>query len=53
MVEIRKRGKVQDHPFETNTFFVGRLARYRYCNMDQVAAAALKTVDRILGRARD
>lgn len=27
---------------ERNTFFVGRLAQYRYYNMDQVVAAALK-----------
>ncbi len=34
---------------ESNVFFVGRLAQYRYYNMDQVVAAALKTADRILG----
>ncbi len=34
---------------EANVFFVGRLAQYRYYNMDQVVAAALKTADRILG----
>ena len=38
---------------ESNVFFVGRLAQYRYYNMDQVVAAALKTADRILGLARD
>ena len=38
---------------ETNTFFVGRLAQYRYYNMDQVVAAALKTAERVLGRAHD
>lgn len=38
---------------ESNVFFVGRLAQYRYYNMDQVVAAALKTADRILGRAGD
>ena len=27
---------------ERNVFFVGRLAQYRYYNMDQVAAASLK-----------
>ncbi len=29
---------------ESNVFFVGRLAQYRYYNMDQVVAAALKIV---------
>ncbi len=38
---------------ESNAFFVGRLAQYRYYNMDQVVAAALKTADQILGLARD
>lgn len=38
---------------ETNVFFVGRLAQYRYYNMDQVVAAALKTAERILGIAFD
>lgn len=33
---------------EPNVFFVGRLAQYRYYNMDQVVAAALKTAERIL-----
>ena len=36
---------------ERNVFFVGRLAQYRYYNMDQVIAAALKTAERILGSA--
>ena len=27
---------------EENVFFLGRLAQYKYYNMDQVAAAALK-----------
>lgn len=36
---------------ESNVFFVGRLAQYRYYNMDQVVAAALKTAERILGMA--
>jgi UDP-galactopyranose mutase len=33
--------------------FIGRLATYRYYNMDQVAAQALATVRRILDPARD
>jgi UDP-galactopyranose mutase len=32
---------------ETNVTFVGRLAEYRYYNMDQVVASALAAVDRI------
>jgi UDP-galactopyranose mutase len=32
---------------EPDTWFVGRLATYRYYNMDQVVAQALTTVDRI------
>lgn len=35
---------------ETNASFVGRLAQYRYYNMDQVIAAALATVHGILQR---
>jgi len=38
---------------EPNVFFVGRLAQYRYYNMDQVVAAALKTAGRILGSTCD
>ena len=34
---------------ETNVVFVGRLAQYRYYNMDQAAAAALKTAAEIVG----
>jgi UDP-galactopyranose mutase len=34
---------------ESNTSFVGRLAQYRYYNMDQVVAAALHTIDSLLG----
>lgn len=34
---------------ETNTTFVGRLAQYRYYNMDQVVGAALTAIDNILG----
>jgi UDP-galactopyranose mutase len=30
--------------------FVGRLATYKYYNMDQVVAQALALVDRLLGR---
>ena len=33
---------------ERNVVFVGRLAQYRYYNMDQVVAAALKTAQNIL-----
>ena len=35
---------------EENVSFVGRLARYRYFNMDQVTAMALKEFDRISER---
>jgi UDP-galactopyranose mutase len=34
---------------EPNVIFLGRLAQYRYYNMDQVAAAALKTAAEITG----
>jgi UDP-galactopyranose mutase len=34
---------------ETNVVFAGRLAQYRYYNMDQVAAAALKIAAQIAG----
>jgi UDP-galactopyranose mutase len=33
---------------EKNTLFVGRLAQYKYYNMDQVVAAALKAVEPLL-----
>lgn len=33
---------------ETSVFFVGRLAQYRYYNMDQVAAAALALAERLV-----
>jgi len=33
---------------ETNVTFVGRLAQYRYYNMDQVVAAALKAAEKLL-----
>ncbi|MCA1717357.1 MAG: NAD(P)-binding protein [Actinobacteria bacterium] len=36
---------------EKNVTFVGRLAQYRYYNMDQVVGAALKAAQNILGRA--
>ncbi|CAB1208090.1 UDP-galactopyranose mutase [Acinetobacter bouvetii] len=35
---------------EENVTFVGRLAEYRYYNMDQVVGAALNAVDKILER---
>jgi UDP-galactopyranose mutase len=35
---------------EATVIFVGRLAQYRYYNMDQVAAAALKVASEIVGR---
>lgn len=39
---------------ERNTFFIGRLAEYRYYNMDQVVAAALMLSDRCLnGQKKD
>lgn len=34
---------------ENGVWFVGRLAQYRYYNMDQVVAAALKQADELLG----
>lgn len=34
---------------ETNVHFIGRLAQYRYYNMDQVVAAALKMAEEYLG----
>lgn len=36
---------------EPGVTFVGRLAQYRYYNMDQVVAAALSTADGLLSRA--
>lgn len=36
---------------ERDVFFVGRLAQYRYYNMDQVVGAALKTAEYALGMA--
>jgi UDP-galactopyranose mutase len=38
---------------ESRTYFVGRLATYKYYNMDQVVAQALATYQKILGRAGD
>jgi UDP-galactopyranose mutase len=35
---------------ESNVTFVGRLAQYRYYNMDQVVGAALATAKRLLGK---
>jgi UDP-galactopyranose mutase len=35
---------------EKDVTFIGRLAEYRYCNMDQVVAAALAAADRLLGK---
>jgi len=32
----------------TNTYFVGRLATYKYYNMDQVVAQALTTFKKIM-----
>ena len=34
---------------EPNVTFLGRLATYRYLNMDQVIASALHTADKLLG----
>lgn len=36
---------------ERNIYFVGRLAQYRYYNMDQVVAAALATYERVFGES--
>ena len=33
---------------ELGVTFVGRLVQYRYCNMNPVVAAALKTAERLL-----
>ncbi len=33
---------------EQNVFFLGRLAQYQYCNMDQTALAALELADRLV-----
>ncbi len=38
---------------EIQVSFVGRLAQYRYYNMDQVVAAALTTAERIVSRCDD
>ncbi|MCL6558777.1 MAG: UDP-galactopyranose mutase [Firmicutes bacterium] len=38
---------------EANVTFVGRLAQYRYYNMDQVVAVALKAAEEILGSFQD
>lgn len=38
---------------EAHVTFVGRLAQYRYYNMDQVVAAALGAADRVLERLND
>jgi UDP-galactopyranose mutase len=38
---------------ESRTWFVGRLATYKYYNMDQVVAQALTTYQKILGVASD
>ena len=35
---------------EKETTFVGRLAQYRYYNMDQVVGAALKAAENLLGK---
>ena len=35
---------------ETHTSFIGRLATYRYLNMDQVTASALAAAERLLAR---
>ncbi|HEX7080740.1 MAG TPA: UDP-galactopyranose mutase [Gammaproteobacteria bacterium] len=37
---------------ESSVTFVGRLAQYRYYNMDQVVGAALAAADRLLGKDR-
>ena len=37
---------------ETSVTFVGRLAQYRYYNMDQVVAAAMHAADEICGKIR-
>jgi UDP-galactopyranose mutase len=37
---------------ESSVSFVGRLAEYRYYNMDQVVASALKLAERLSSRLR-
>ena len=37
---------------ETNVTFLGRLANYRYFNMDQVTALAMETAERLAARSR-
>ncbi|MBN1798328.1 MAG: UDP-galactopyranose mutase [Spirochaetales bacterium] len=48
----RKRNKymkeVENLEKQGSCFFIGRLAEYKYYNMDQVIAAAMKKVDKIL-----
>jgi UDP-galactopyranose mutase len=39
--------------FDSSVSFVGRLAQYRYYNMDQVVGAALQTSARLLGQTPD
>ena len=49
----QKRNKELFHKYydlarkEKNTFFVGRLARYQYYNMDQCVASALETYNQL------
>lgn len=38
---------------DSSVSFVGRLAQYRYYNMDQVVGAALQTSARLLGQTPD
>ncbi len=35
---------------ETHTSFIGRLAKYRYYNVDQVTAMALTEADKLISR---
>lgn len=44
------RRYLEDAAAMTSLSFVGRLAQYRYYNMDQVVAAALKTADKVCDR---
>ncbi len=45
---FKKYQELANH--ESNVTFVGRLAEYRYYNMDQVVGAALKTAERIINK---
>jgi len=47
---IKYMAKVESLEKQGTCFFIGRLAEYKYYNMDQVIAAAMHKVDKILSR---